>query len=105
MGCELCYGERTRAGWRLWVERADQSGMYLDEAEYLPGGSKQYGVVESWDEALNLLDRAGWLRLPQCAYILSSENAYGKAVQARLRDSQEDARRLERWRDRCDAEG
>lgn len=104
-GGVTCYGERTRAGWRLWVERADQSGMYLDEAAHLPGGSKQYGVVESWDEALDLLDRAGWLRLPAVRVHPEFRERVWEAVQVRLGDSQEDARRLERWRDRCGAEG
>lgn len=99
------YGERSGAGWRFWVERVDQSRVYLDEYDDEAGSRRQSGIVSSWEDALRLLDRAGWMRLPAVRVHPEFRQKVWQAVQARLGTTPESTRWLPRWRDRCDIDG
>lgn len=95
------YGSRTEGGWRYRVSYADQTPLMLDEPEI----RREYGWVDTWDEALAELDRQGWYRLPGVRVHPEFQQRVWMEIQKRLNGDSEyperSARVLARWRERC----
>lgn len=98
VGCEgggvTLYGMREGARWRFTRNVVDQTPSMLDEAEI----EHNSPFVESFDEALKLMDRYPWHRLSPIKVHPDFRKTVWGAVQQRLADD-DDGR--ERWRDRC----
>jgi hypothetical protein len=52
-GSLTLYGVRTEQGWSFMLETIDQAPKFIDEESF----QKTSGIVDSWDAALELLDR------------------------------------------------
>ena len=95
------YGERTEHGWRFSSDFVDQTPFMLADGEDQTEIRRESRSTESWDEALELLDELGWLRLPAIMVHEEFRQRVWEAVQQRLGSDERNASRLERWRKRC----
>jgi hypothetical protein len=95
------YGERTECGWRFYSNFVDQTPFMLDDEEDQREIRRESRKVESWEEALELLDQMGWLRLPAVMVHREFRQKVWEAVQSRLGWEGENVAKLERWRERC----
>lgn len=95
------YGERTELGWRFFSTFVDQTPFMLADDEDQREIRRETRATESWDEALDLLDDLGWLRLPAIMVHQEFRQKVWDAVRKRLGTDEENAARLQRWRQRC----
>jgi hypothetical protein len=100
------YGERTDNGWRFRASYADQTPYMVDEPEI----RREANWVDTWEEALTLLDKEGWLRLPPIRVHPEFRARVWEEVQQRLgTDARTPNQRTERllagWRECCEIDG
>jgi hypothetical protein len=93
------YGVKDGGRWRFSLKMIDQTPVMLDGKEIVR--DSQY--VESWDEALTMLDRYPWVSLSPIRVHPAFRRAVWSAVQQRYTGTNSH-RDLARWRDRCDIE-
>ena len=98
------YGERTRAGWRFSCEFVDQTPYLLAECEDQREIRRATRAVESWEDAVALLDQQRWMNLSPVMVDPEFRGKVWNAVMTRLGKDPKNADRLDRWRDRCDIE-
>jgi len=96
------YGERTDVGWRFTCDFVDQTPYMLADDEDQREIRRVSKTVERWDDALAMLDEQGWLRLDAIRVHPEFRQQVWKAVVERLGVDHKNARKLERWRERCD---
>lgn len=93
------YGVRDGEGWQFSFKMVDQTPVMLDGKEIV----RDSRLVESWDEALKMLDRYPWTKLSPIRVHPAFRKAVWSAVQQRYTGTNP-RRDLARWRDRCDVE-
>jgi len=91
------YGGRDNERWRFSFKMVDQTPVLLEGKEIV----RHSPLVESWDEALLMLDRYPWLSLSPIRVHPAFRKAVWLAVQQRYTGTNAH-RDLARWRDRCD---
>jgi hypothetical protein len=96
------YGERTERGWRFSCDFVDQTPYMLAEGEDRREIRRVTKTVGSWDDALALLDQKRWLSLDAIRVHPEFRERVMKIVVDRLGTDPKNARRLERWRERCE---
>ena len=103
-GSITLFGVTTADGsWHYWRSTHDETPTYLDPEE---GGDvirHTSGWVDTWPEALVLLDRYPWARLSPMYVHPDFRSRVWEAVQERLEgeDGSQVQRSLERWGKRC----
>jgi hypothetical protein len=95
------YGERTERGWRFSCNFVDQTPFILADGEDQREIRRMTKTVESWRDALALLDEKGWLRLPAIHVHPEFRQQVLQVFEKRLGDDPRNERELERWRERC----
>jgi hypothetical protein len=96
-GSITLYGRRTESGWLFSRKVIDQTPLLLPE-EFPEGIQHKSSVVDSWEEALKLLDQYPWHRLYPLRVHPEFRQKIWVEVQRRL-SSQGDNKRLEHnWR-------
>lgn len=96
------YGERTADGWRFFADRVDQTPLMLSDSEDQHEICHPLHTVDSWDRALELLDRYGWTGLPGVMVHREFRIRVWNAVRQRLTANDERTKRmLQRWKVRC----
>ena len=92
------YGVRTEKGWIFSRDVIDQSLLLLGEPEIRHSSA----TVDSWEEALKLLDKYPWHNLSPREVHPEFRQAVFDAVVARFkRENKQDPRRLPDWKMRC----
>ena len=101
-GSIVLYGVRTTKGWQFSRKLIDQSLQLLDEAE-IRHDSK---IVDTWLEALELLDRYRWQHLSPVDVHPEFRGMILEAVLERYkREGGPDLYQLPRWEKRCSVVG
>jgi hypothetical protein len=95
------HGERTKHGWRFFSDFVDQTPFMLADDEDQREIRRESRSTESWEEALGILDQSGWLNLPAVRVHPEFRQKVWDAVRERLGGDERNAKRLERWRERC----
>jgi hypothetical protein len=95
------YGERTERGWRFFSDFVDQTPFMLADDEDRREIRRKTRTVESWEEALVLLDELRWLSLPAIMVHREFRQQVWDAVRERIGGNEKRAAQLERWRERC----
>jgi hypothetical protein len=100
-GCEggdvTLYGVRVHDGWRFSRRMIDQTPMVIDE----PAIEHETPLVDSWTEALALIDRYPWHEFLPLEVHPEFAARVWTAVQARLQAKDSPGRYLDRWREAC----
>lgn len=95
------YGHRTESGWQFSSDFVDQTPYMLADGDDQREIRRETRTTESWAEALVLLDELGWLRLPAIMVHREFREKVWDAVRERLGTDEKNAKKLERWRERC----
>jgi hypothetical protein len=94
------YGVRTGKGWIFSRNVIDQSLLLLTEGPEIRHTSE---TVDSWPEALKLLDEYPWHRLsPREVHQEFKQAVFVGVVERFQREGEQSPSRLDRWKYRCD---
>jgi hypothetical protein len=96
------YGERIERSWRFSCDFVDQTPFMLAEDEDRREIRRVRKTVESWNEALAMLDQQRWMNLSPVMVHPEFRAKVWDAARTRLGEDPKNAGRLDRWRDRCD---
>ena len=94
------YGVRTGNGWIFSRNVIDQSLLLLTDGPEIRHTSE---TVDSWPEALKLLDEYPWHRLsPREVHQEFRQAVFDGVVERFQREGEQSPSRLDRWKYRCD---
>jgi hypothetical protein len=98
LGSIALYGIRAEGGWSFTMEVIDQSAELIDEDCI----QEKSAAVETWESALNLMDKSPWFKLSPISIHPEFRQQIWLAVQKRVRnDTDTSAVQMDRWRDLC----